>query len=253
MKTRSQLRSNTRKSQSLFQTFQTIARTEGLGAIYTGCSTLVVGTAFKASVRFLAFDSIKNALLDPSTGKLSPPRGILAGIAAGCVESIVAVTPTERLKTALIDDAKSAKRFHNTPHALRVLVQEQGLRGLYKGLLSTTLKQSATSGVRMGSYNILRDLSKTYRVPQNTATTFGTGAIAGVITVYATQPFNTVKTRAQSAQGASTVQAVRSVLAEGGVRGFWSGSTMRLGRLVLSGGIVFSVYEGIVAFVRGGA
>jgi len=75
-------------------------RTEGLGAVYTGCSTLVVGTAFKASVRFMTFDAIKNALAD-SDGKLSSGRGIIAGMAAGTVESVLAVTPTERLKTAL--------------------------------------------------------------------------------------------------------------------------------------------------------
>lgn len=34
-------------------------------------------------------------------GRLTPARGILAGMTAGCVESVVAVTPTERIKTAL--------------------------------------------------------------------------------------------------------------------------------------------------------
>lgn len=68
--------------------------------------------------------------------------------------------------------------------------------------------------------------------------------------MYATQPFDTVKTRAQSAIGASTVKALTSVLRDSGVRGLWRGSTMRLGRLVLSGGIVFSVYEKVVSVAR---
>jgi solute carrier family 25 citrate transporter 1 len=72
------------------------------------------------------------------------------------------------------------------------------------------------------------------------------GATAGTITVYATQPFDMVKTRAQSAAGAGTIEAMKSVLRDRGLFGFWAGSTMRLGRLVLSGGIVFSVYENIV-------
>lgn len=58
------------------------------------------GTTFKAGVRFLSFDSIRNRLMD-NNGRLTPARGILAGMVAGCVESIVAVTPTERVKTAL--------------------------------------------------------------------------------------------------------------------------------------------------------
>lgn len=67
------------------------------------CSTVLIflqGTTFKAGVRFLSFDSIRNRLMDKD-GRLTPGRGILAGMVAGCVESIVAVTPTERVKTAL--------------------------------------------------------------------------------------------------------------------------------------------------------
>ncbi|KAH7324010.1 mitochondrial carrier domain-containing protein [Rhexocercosporidium sp. MPI-PUGE-AT-0058] len=244
LKTRSQLRSD-HAPQSLFRTFQTIVKTEGISALYTGCSTLAIGTAFKASVRFLTFDTIKSLLVDQN-GKLSAGNGILAGMSAGAVESITVVTPTERLKTALIDDAKGAKRFRGSTHAIRMLLQEQGLRGMYKGLASTTMKQSATSGVRMGSYNLLKELAKSKGIGQSTATTFGMGALAGVITVYATQPFDTVKTRTQSANGESTMVALKSVFRETGVRGFWKGSTMRLSRLIFSGGIVFSIYEQIV-------
>ncbi|KAH9215901.1 mitochondrial carrier domain-containing protein [Leptodontidium sp. 2 PMI_412] len=244
LKTRSQLRSN-HAPQSLFRTFQTIVKTEGISALYTGCSTLAIGTAFKASVKFLTFDTIKSQLVDKN-GKLSAGSGILAGMSAGAVESITVVTPTERLKTALIDDAKGAKRFRGSTHAIIMLLQEQGLRGMYKGLASTTMKQSATSGVRMGSYNLLKELAKSKGIAQNTTTTFGMGALAGVITVYATQPFDTVKTRTQSANGESTTVALRSVFSETGVRGFWKGSTMRLSRLIFSGGIVFSIYEQVV-------
>jgi solute carrier family 25 citrate transporter 1 len=102
----------------------------------------------------------------------------------------------------------------------------------------------------MGSYNFLKEITKSPNIPQSTATTFATGAIAGTITVYATQPFDTMKTRAQSAKGASTIEAFRSVFQEHGVGGFWKGSTMRLSRLVLSGGIVFSVYEQIVCLAK---
>lgn len=123
------------------------------------------------------------------------------------------------------------------------MVKQHGVGEVYRGLLSTTLKQSATSAVRMGSYNVIRDQSKQYGLPSNSVVTFGSGAVAGIVTVYATQPFDTIKTRSQSARGAGTAEAFRMVLSEAGVRGLWSGSTMRLGRLVLSGGIVFTVYE----------
>lgn len=247
-KTRAQLRSATAQG-SAFQMLRNTVASEGISSIYTGCSTLVAGTALKAGVRFLAFDSIKNQLADDH-GRLSTSRGILAGMAAGAVESLLAVTPTERIKTALIDDAKGAKRFHSSLHGVTTLLKEQGILGLYRGLVSTTIKQSATSAVRMGSYNALRTQyqNKMGHAPKSTLETFGMGAIAGCITVYATQPFDTVKTRAQSSQGETLMVAIRGTWQDGGMRCFWSGSTMRLGRLVLSGGIVFSIYEKVISF-----
>ncbi|CAK7231491.1 hypothetical protein SCUCBS95973_007936 [Sporothrix curviconia] len=220
-----------------------VVATEGVAKLYTGCSTLIVGTMFKASVRFLSFDAIRNSLSNEK-GQLSKANGVLAGMVAGCVESAVAVTPTERIKTALIDDAKSGQpRFRGVAHGVGILLKEQGVGTFYRGLVSTTLKQASTSAVRMGSYNALRELCKSNNLPTNAFVTFGIGSVAGIVTVYATQPFDTIKTRVQSAAGSSMGEALQSVLREGGVRGLWKGSTMRLGRLVFSGGIVFTVYE----------
>jgi solute carrier family 25 citrate transporter 1 len=242
-KTRAQLQAGSTGSRNPFAVIANVARNDGVGALYTGCSTLILGTAFKAGVRFLSFDSIRKRLADDK-GVLSPMRGILAGMSAGLVESVVAVTPTERIKTALIDDAKNGtKQFRGGLHASQTILRTHGIAGLYRGLVSTSMKQSATSAVRMGSYNVLKEFSRRNNLPQNSAATFGMGALAGTITVYATQPFDTIKTHAQSARGASTGEAFRSVLHNAGLRGFWSGSTMRLGRLVFSGGIVFTVYE----------
>ncbi|KAJ5627856.1 Mitochondrial carrier protein [Penicillium lividum] len=228
-----------------------VAKQEGIGALYTGCSTLVVGTTAKAAVRFVSYDTIRNSLAD-ERGVLSPGRGILAGMTAGAVESVLAVTPTERIKTALIDDAKGARQFKSSIHAAKILVRRHGITELYRGLVSTMMKQSATSAVRMGSYNMLKETVKAKGIKTNVFTTFGIGAVAGVITVYATQPFDTIKTRAQGVTGAGIVEASRSVMRDYGIRGFWKGSSMRLGRLLLSGGIVFSVYEEVSAILSPG-
>lgn len=101
----------------------------------------------------------------------------------------------------------------------------------------------------MGTYNILKEQVKSQGIKPSVLTSFGTGALAGLVTVYATQPFDSIKTRAQGVHGVGITEAVQSIIREYGVRGLWKGSTMRLGRLLLSGGIVFSVYEEVSAFI----
>lgn len=171
-------------------------------------------------------------------------------MSAGVVASFTAVTPTERIKTALIDDARNERRFRSGSHAVRLIYQEHGFKGLYRGLAGTTLKQAGATGFRMGTYNILKDYENTRQIQQTTATNFGNGAIAGIVTTLATQPFDTIKTRCQSSKGASTVEAFKSIVADYGVRGFWKGTTMRLGRTVFSGGILFTVYEQAAAILN---
>ena len=175
---------------------------------------------------------------------------MLAGMSAGVVASIFAVTPTERIKTALIDDARTAKSFRSAPHAVTLIYKEHGLLGLYRGFAGTTLKQASATAFRMGSYNILKDYEQTRQIKQNTAVNFVNGAIAGTVTTYATQPFDTLKTRSQSAKGASTVEAFSTILRDDGVRAFWRGTTMRLGRTIFSGGILFTVYEKVAAILN---
>lgn len=244
-KTRVQLRTQSGGSSSKnpFLVVTRVFRNEGVRALYKGCSTLVVGSIAKDGVRFLAFDAIKKAFADPETGSMSPARNLLAGMCTGVVASTFAVTPTERIKTALIDDARNAKRFRSSIHAVRIIYQEYGFIGLYHGYAGTTLKQAGATAFRMGTYNILKDFEQSRDMKQTTATNFANGAVAGTITTYATQPFDTIKTRSQSARGASTMDSFRTILVDDGVKSFWRGTTMRLGRTVFSGGILFTVYE----------
>ncbi|KAF2808636.1 tricarboxylate transport protein, mitochondrial precursor [Mytilinidion resinicola] len=251
-KTRVQLRSQkgVPTPKNPFIVVSQVYRSEGLRALYKGCGALVVGSIAKDGVRFLFFDAIKNSFADPVTGTTSPLRNLLGGMTAGVVASITAVTPTERIKTALIDDARTEKRFRGGFHATKVIWQEGGILGLYRGFAGTTLKQASATAFRMGTYNILKDFETVRDIPQNTATNFANGSVAGVVTTLCTQPFDVIKTRSQSAHGASTMEAVKSVWLDYGLKGFWRGTTMRLGRTVFSGGILFTSYEAVAAILN---
>ncbi|KZM21353.1 transmembrane transport [Ascochyta rabiei] len=247
-KTRVQLHSLPGCRHNPFAVLSTMIKHDGLGAIYTGCSTLALGTAFKASVRICSFAYFRAQLSDRN-GALTPLRGVLAGSLAGPTESVIVVTPTEQLKTLLIETARGrrTKPYRGELHACETFCRTRGLRSLYRGLFPTMLKQLSTQGVKMDAYNYLREASCRHNVPQDGTTVFLTSALAGIVTAYVTQPFDTIKTWAQSARSADTIDAYRCGRRQAGVRGLWAESTARVGRLGLSSSILYTVRENVAA------
>jgi solute carrier family 25 citrate transporter 1 len=215
---------------------------------------------------FVAFDMYKSMLAD-AEGKVSGPATVIAGFGAGATESLLAVTPFESIKTQLIDDRKSATpRMRGFLHGSRLIAREQGIRGFFKGFVPTTARQASNSAVRFSSYTALKQMAQSYVAPGEklgAVSTFGLGGLAGVITVYTTMPIDTVKTRFVSVFQAGSIytdgldnsmQSIESrslyknsfhcaaqIFKHEGVLTFWSGALPRLGRLILSGGIVFTM------------
>lgn len=166
-------------------------------------------------------------------------------------ESLLAVTPFESIKTTLIDDRKNPKpRMRGFLHAVPIIARERGLRGFFQGFAPTTARQAANSATRFSSYTFLKQIAESYTAPGEklgTAGTFAMGGLAGLITVYVTQPLDTVKTRMQSIEAKSlygtSFRCASLIYKHEGILTFWSGALPRLARLVLSGGIVFTMYE----------
>ncbi|KAL4783968.1 mitochondrial carrier domain-containing protein [Aspergillus varians] len=217
---------------------------------YAGCTTLIIGNSLKAGIRFVAFDTFKSMLQDEN-GKISGPRTVIAGFGAGFTESLLAVTPFESIKTQLIDDRKSPNpRMRGFIHGTGMIFRERGIRGFFQGFVPTTARQAANSATRFSSYTMLKQMAEGYVAPGEklgTASTFALGGMAGLVTVYVTQPLDTVKTRMQSLEASknyknSFVCAAR-IFKDEGILTLWSGAVPRLARLIMSGGIVFTMYE----------
>lgn len=248
-KTRLQL-SSTGTRNPLLVIYQ-VCKNQGPSSLYVGCPAFVIGNTVKASVRFLGFDSIKRLLADDK-GKLSGPRGVLAGLGAGVLESFLAVTPAEAIKTALIDDKRSSEPKYAKAFGSIQVMKDLGLRGIYAGFLPVTLRQASNQAVRLGAYNAIKTKIYDFYNMRHTDTlssglTFAIGSLSGIITVYTTMPIDTVKTRMQSLESQklykSTLDCFVKIYRKEGLKAFWKGATPRLGRLFFSGGIVFTIYE----------
>ncbi|KAG7086452.1 hypothetical protein E1B28_002404 [Marasmius oreades] len=188
VKTRSQFGG---KRQNPMSIIRDTLKTQGVTGLYSGCMALVVGNAAKAGVRFVSYDHFKGMLAD-SQGKISAPRSLLAGLGAGMMEAIFAVTPSETIKTKLIDDAhRPNPQYRGLIHGTASIVKQEGIFGIYRGLFPVMMRQGANSAVRFTTYSTLKQFVQgTARPgqPLPSTITFGIGAIAGLVTVYTTMP-----------------------------------------------------------------
>ncbi|KAF8591715.1 mitochondrial carrier [Ramaria rubella] len=231
-------------------------RTKGFFGLYSGASALIIGNGAKSAVRFSTYDHIKHLLADEQ-GKLTPGRNVLAGLGAGTCEAIIAVTPSETIKTKMVQDARRPDpQYKGLIHGTGQIIKNEGFRGIYRGLFPVIMKQGTNSAVRFTSYQTLKQFIQGDQPDKrlSTTVTFGIGAVAGLITTYASMPFDVIKTRMQSLEARANYRnsfhCAYRIFTEDGITRFWAGTTPRLVRLVLAGGIQFSTYEFVMKLFR---
>lgn len=165
---------------------------------------------------------------------------MIAGVLAGVAEAITVVTPGENLKTKLVDDRAGRREFASTTHAIRLILAREGLVGFFRGVVPVMMKQGSNAVVRFTSYQgavnqitpVLEAKGHGHVAPAIA------GASAGIVTVYATMPFDVVKTKMQALNGGSTYggtwKCFRAIVRRAGIKGLWEGTTPRLVRLSVS-------------------
>ncbi|KAJ2785681.1 hypothetical protein H4R18_000372 [Coemansia javaensis] len=233
-------------------------RAEGVRGLYRGLTPMLLGNAAKAGVRFLTYDTVKAQLRD-ADGRLTMPRMMLAGLCAGVIEGGTVVAPSETIKTRLIHDKCMPRpQYRGMLDCVQAAVRAEGLAGVYRGVVPVMARQGANSCVRFAAYDSLKQLliGATRVDPQHIplAYSFALGMAAGIITVYATMPFDVVKTRMQSPAAGleyrGSLHCAWRVASAEGPRALWKGATPRLSRLMFSGAIVFAVYEETMKLLR---
>jgi solute carrier family 25 protein 38 len=90
-----------------------------------------------------------------------------------------------------------------------------------------------------------------FRDPSNHAGAVGggtAGAIASLFSTLLTTPFDLLKTRRQLSPSLYPTlgESIKRVYTSGGVRGFWEGASLRIGRKAGSAAVGWAVYESVL-------
>jgi len=131
----------------------------------------------------------------------------LAGSLAAC-GAVTATHPFETVKIRLQLQGElqakdvAVKKYKGVFHGVKVIVQNEGVRGIYRGIGAAYIYQSLLNGCRLGFYEPLRARTAQLIYKDAAVQSLGinvfSGAASGILGAAVGSPFFLVKTRLQS-------------------------------------------------------
>ncbi|KAH7323046.1 mitochondrial carrier protein [Stachybotrys elegans] len=154
----------------------------------------------------------------------------------------------------MIHTASATGKSPSFTGAVSTLVRQEGVRGLWSGLTPVLCKQGTNSAVRFTTFAVLQERVASWwpSSKQGILSTLVIGGISGVFTVYASMPFDNIKTRMQGvdARYKGMLDCTAQIFRNDGILAFWRGTSPRLVRLTLSSGIAFTVYDVVARQIK---
>lgn len=252
LKTQMQLRSGAEAT--AVATFKDILKTRGVPGFYFGMSAMVTQVSMKAAIRFAAFEQAKATL--KLAGVEGAQANFLGGLGAGFIEAAVWVTPTERLKVLRQKEISNPNpKFTGMVGATKVLLQEQGPKGLFVGFFPTAVRQGLAMAIRFMMYDEVKKVIVGEGKKATGMQSLAAGMVTGTVSSLINQPIDTAKSRLQAQEkgaGAGapnkytgTMQTLMLSAKEEGLASWYRGAGPRVLRLTIGQGIIFASQEHI--------
>lgn len=238
----------TKYQTGLFQAFVQMYREEGIRAYWKGNGTNVARIAPSSAVQFFGFDAYKRWLL-PNDEK-DTLRILAAGALSGTTGAVL-LYPLDLVRSFLsVQTTKN--QYSGIVHCMRTIVANEGVIGLYRGLVPTVMGIAPYVAFNFATF----DLLKRHYLPSPQHNYFdlinlSLGAAAGGVAAAITYPTDVVRRRMQL-QGFkdfnlprydSTWHCIRTTVATEGVKGLYKGMVPCFLKVVPSMAIAFMIYE----------
>ncbi|KAJ5084305.1 hypothetical protein NUU61_008884 [Penicillium alfredii] len=147
------------KLPGMFTTMVLIYKNEGgMVALYRGIAPTVAGVAPYVGLNFMTYESVRKHLTPEGDKNPSPYRKLLAGAISGAVAQ-TCTYPFDVLRRRFQINTMSGMGYQYTSiwDAVRVIVAEEGLRGLFKGIGPNLLKVAPSMASSWLSFELTRD------------------------------------------------------------------------------------------------
>jgi solute carrier family 25 protein 38 len=195
--------------------------------------------------------SIADGVLPKSSSvlpKLSNTQNMFTGATARVFAGFV-LMPFTVIKVRYESDLYA---YRSLLGASRDIISKEGFKGFFTGFGATAVRDAPYAGL----YVVFYEMSKKRLNASFDASTAGTaaavnassGVIAAGLATAITNPFDAVKTRLQlmPAKYGNMVKATRTMLREDGLKAFFDGLGLRMGRKAISSALAWTVYEELI-------
>ncbi|KAG0262600.1 Mitochondrial dicarboxylate transporter [Actinomortierella ambigua] len=242
--------------QGMISTMINVAKNEGVLALYTGLSASLLRQGTYSTVRFGAYDVLKDKLGPKDGSRIPVGTMLMCGVLAGCLGGGFG-NPADVVNIRMVNDGKlPPEQRRNYKHAIDGLVRiirEEGPGQLMRGLGPNMNRAILMTSSQLVSYDgFKRQLLTTPWFKDNLATHFASSLLAGLVATTVCAPLDVIKTRIMNSSGASsssTQMLVHIVKTEGPQALFkgWLPAFLRLGPHTI---VTFIVLEQLKVIVH---
>lgn len=242
------------KNGSAFTIFKHMVSREGPSSLYRGMAAPLASVTFQNAMVFQTYAVLSRAFDRPVSAKDPPSyKGVaLGGTGTGALQSLL-LSPVELIKIRLqLHNLGQMTESRTGPVMLaKNIWRKEGLRGLYRGLGVTVMRDGPSHGLYFWTYEYMREqlhpgCRKSGEESLNTMLI--AGGLAGVASWISCYPLDVVKTRIQAQTPSSLkyngiLDCFKKSINEEGYSVLWRGLGTAVARAFVVNGAIFAAYE----------
>ncbi|KAH7293717.1 hypothetical protein KP509_28G038800 [Ceratopteris richardii] len=234
----------------MFGTISTIAREEGVRALWNGLVPGLHRQCLFGGLRIGLYEPVKSLYVGKDfVGDVPLHKKILAGLTTGAL-AITIASPTDLVKVRLQSEGKLPpgvpRRYSGAMNAYSTIVKQEGVKALWTGLGPNIGRNAIINAAELASYDqVKQTLLKLPGFSDNIVTHLLSGLGAGFIAVCVGSPVDVVKSRMMGNSSAytGTIDCFVKTLRNDGPAAFYKGFVPNFGRLGSWNVIMFLTLE----------